>query len=87
MDQILIHASGCLLSLYPESLRWLLVKGKMEEAEKLYRKIARVNGKELPEERLEIETKTGNETRLGDIRDLFRTRYLRATTVVTCFSW
>ena len=58
----------------PESLRWMLVKGKMEEAEQLYRKIARINGKELPEKSLEIDPIEVTQTRLGNSRDLFKTR-------------
>ena len=73
-------------SLTPESLRWLLVKGKMKEAEKLYRKIARVNGKELPEEELEIDTVI-DAKRLGDFRDLFKTKVLTKTTLISCFCW
>ena len=73
--------------LSPKSLRWLLVKGKMKEAEQLYRKIARVNGKELPEEGLEIDTRTDDKTRLGDIRDLFKTRSLTRTTLISWFCW
>lgn len=71
----------------PESLRWLLVKGKMEKAEKLYRKIARVNGKELPMEELEIDTRTDEKTRLGDFRDLFKSRSLTMTTLISWFCW
>lgn len=73
--------------LSPESLRWLLVKGKMEEAEKLYRKIARINRKQLPMEGLEIDTGTDKETRLGDVRDLFKTRSLAKTTLISWFCW
>ncbi|KAJ7355088.1 hypothetical protein OS493_027877 [Desmophyllum pertusum] len=71
----------------PESLRWLFVKGKMDEAEKLYRKIARVNGKELPEEALKIDTGNDAKTRLGDFRDLFKTKSLTKTTLISCFCW
>ena len=74
-------------SLIPESLRWLLVKGKMEEAEKLYRRIARMNGKTLPAEGLEIDTATDAQTRLGDFRDLFKTRHLTKTTLISWFCW
>jgi len=71
----------------PESLRWLLVKGKMEDAEKLYKKIARVNRKELPKEGLEIDTGTDDNTRLGDIRDLFKSRSLAKTTLISWVCW
>lgn len=74
-------------SFTPESLRWLLVKGKMVEAEKLYRKIARINGKELPEEGLEIDTGNDAKQRLGDFRDLFKTKSLTKTTLISCFCW
>ena len=74
-------------SLTPESLRWLLVKGKMEEAEKLYRRIARMNGKTLPGESLEIDTATDKQTRLGDFRDLFKTRHLTKTTLISWVCW
>lgn len=59
----------------------------MKEAEQLYRKIARVNGKELPEEGLEIDTRTDDKTRLGDIRDLFKTKSLTRTTLISWFCW
>ena len=35
--------------LVPESPRWLVVKGKRQEAEKVIRKIAATNGKIYPE--------------------------------------
>ena len=59
----------------------------MVEAEKLYRKIARINGKELPVEGLEIETGNDTKQRLGDFRDLFKTKYLTKTTLISCFCW
>ena len=37
-------------SMCPESPRWLISKGKFEQAEKTLRYIAKVNGRELPTE-------------------------------------
>jgi len=71
----------------PESLRWLLVKGKMEEAEELYRKISRINGQELPEKSLEIDSIEVTQTRLGNFRDLFKTRTLAKTTLISWLCW
>ena len=59
----------------------------MVEAEELYRKIARVNGKELPVEGLDIDTRNDVKTRLGDFRDLFKTKSLTKTTLISCFCW
>ena len=56
----------------------------MVEAEKLYRKISRINGKELLEEGLEIDTGNDAKQRLGYFRDLFKTKSLTNTTLISC---
>ena len=74
-----------LLGLYfcvPESVRWLIGAGKIEEAKKIVRQAARVNGKEAPEHLLKAadlfsakieENKTKvNSTKKATILDLFR---------------
>ena len=36
-------------SVLPESARWLIAQGKLDKAEKVMRKVAKVNGTNLPE--------------------------------------
>lgn len=45
----------------PESARWLLVKGRTEEANKLIKRVAAINKKKIPENLLD-------EVRFGYIR-------------------
>ena len=40
--------SSCLYSFLPESVRWLLVNDKVEEAENLLKKIAAINKRDYP---------------------------------------
>jgi hypothetical protein len=75
----------------PESLRWLLVKGKIDEAKKTLQTAARVNKKVISDNDMilfgdwndEDETKE----RLGDIRDLFASRAMAHRTLLSWFCW
>lgn len=76
----------------PESLRWLIVQGKVEEAKEILRKIADFNKKELKEADLALLDETSREEsaqvlRFGDVRDLFATRKLGIRTVVSWCGW
>ena len=70
----------------PESLRWLLVRGKTEEAVDLCKNIARINKKEVAEGELNLEgIEVGQ--RLGDLRDLFGTRSIAKKTLIMWYLW
>ncbi|KAL9952116.1 hypothetical protein ACROYT_G039324 [Oculina patagonica] len=71
----------------PESLRWLIVTGKTEQALELCKNIARVNGKEISEGELHFEENQGRRERLGDIRDLFGSRFMAKKTLIIWYSW
>ena len=75
------------LSFSPESLRWLIVKGKTDEALKLCKNIARVNGKEIQEGELQFEENQEQQQRLGDIRDLFGSRDMIKKTLIMLYCW
>ena len=64
----------------------MIVKGKTEEALKICKNVARVNGKEISEEELHLEDFKVDQ-RLGDIPDLFRSRSLAKNTLIMWYCW
>ena len=70
-------------SFTPESVRWLLKKGRVSEAREILKKVARINGKEMPEEELDLP----KEERLGDFRDLFSSLKMMHKTLGSWFAW
>ena len=71
------------LSYSPESVRWYLVKGRTEKAEEVLQKVAKFNKKPIPEEPL----KNYEKQRLGDVRDLFKSRSMTHKTLVSWYCW
>jgi len=67
----------------PESVRWLLKKGRESEARTIFSNVARLNGKEMPEEALELP----KEEKLGDLRDLFSSRKMAHKTLGSWLMW
>ncbi|KAM7440832.1 hypothetical protein ABFA07_010066 [Porites harrisoni] len=80
-------ASGILLVsgwfFIPESVRWLLKKGRQSEARTILAKVARLNKKEMPA----VELKMPKEETLGDLRDLFSSRKMAHRTLVSWLIW
>jgi len=70
--------------LTPESVRWLMLKGKLEEAKAIFKKMAKVNKRIMPDEELDV---PHDSDRLGDVRDLFRTRKMVQTTLLSWYCW
>ncbi|KAK3751158.1 hypothetical protein QZH41_015477 [Actinostola sp. cb2023] len=68
----------------PESIRFLLLKDKTAEAEKTLRKIAKINGREYPNEPLNNFV-FNKEQRQGSILDLVRTKKMLHITVSLFF--
>ncbi|XP_056869271.1 solute carrier family 22 member 13-like isoform X2 [Takifugu flavidus] len=72
--------------LLPESARWLMTQGRKEEAQKELMRVARVNGRKIPEHlltKLEMEALLKKENML----DIFRIPYLRKQTFILGFIW
>ncbi|XP_062565328.1 organic cation transporter protein [Armigeres subalbatus] len=90
--QFVITAPGaCLLLVWywcPESPRWLLAKGRIEELKAIIDQAARVNGFKLPqgyEKTLQVsETETSGD--VVSVFDLFRMKFLR-TTLLMLIVW
>lgn len=70
-------------SFSPESVRWFLVKGKTKQAENILHKVAKFNKKPIPHEKLQDCEKQ----RLGDLRDLFKSKSIAHKTLVSWFCW
>ncbi|XP_019518264.1 PREDICTED: solute carrier family 22 member 13 isoform X1 [Hipposideros armiger] len=70
----------------PESARWLLTRGRVEEAKRLIQKAASVNKRKLSPELLSqlVPEKTGPS---GNALDLFRHPQLRKVTLILFFVW
>ncbi|KAJ8343532.1 hypothetical protein SKAU_G00308610 [Synaphobranchus kaupii] len=88
--QLIIASPLALVIIYiwlvPESARWLLDRGKTEEAEKVILMVAAVNRRKIPDNILEkvVDNKKGDR---GTIRDLFTSPLLRKYLFTVMFSW
>ena len=61
-----------------------MVKGKIEEAKEIFRKMAKVNKTTMPDEELKM---PDDDQRLGDVRDLFVTRKMVQKTLLSWYCW
>lgn len=76
--------------IFMESPRWLLSRGRWTDAEKILKKIVRLNKKktELSKESLDnLEESLRNETQTISLRQLFRLPRLRLRTMTLMFNW
>ncbi|XP_046579592.1 solute carrier family 22 member 5-like [Haliotis rubra] len=75
-----------------ESIRWLAVKGHLEEARRIVTRIAKFNKKPVPDMSIleliaEEERAERNKAKSYSYIDLVRTRTLRSRTLITSFLW
>nr|KAG5713612.1 hypothetical protein BaRGS_024660 [Batillaria attramentaria] len=76
----------------PESIRWLLVHERVDEAQAILCHVSRRNGKAEPDVSrtralVRTELSRARANRLYSFRDLFRSRDLTRRTLVWCFIW
>ena len=70
-------------SITPESVRWLLKKGREAEARETLSKVAKINRKQMPEESLALP----KQEKLGEFRDLFASMKMVHKTLGSWFIW
>ncbi|XP_048806559.1 solute carrier family 22 member 13-like [Lagopus muta] len=70
----------------PESARWLVTKGKIEEAKKYLKKAASINKRTIPPEMLD-QLKGETQTKSGSILDLLRNKQLLKVTLIIMCAW
>ncbi|KAG1697399.1 Carcinine transporter [Nymphon striatum] len=73
--------------LIPESVRWLLSQKRFTEAEAILRKIAKTNGKEIPDNVIQAMKDTKQKTEQPNISELFKTPNMRKKTLVIMICW
>ncbi|NXX01628.1 S22AD protein, partial [Larus smithsonianus] len=87
----------------PESARWLVTKGRIEEAKKVLQKAASINKRTIPPGLLEqpwvsfawfdslafciFKLKPETKTKPGSVLDLFRKKHLRKVTLIMSCTW
>ncbi|GFO30694.1 solute carrier family 22 member 21 [Plakobranchus ocellatus] len=77
----------------PESARWLATKGRQTEAYAVLKKMAKVNGRELPEAAMDtiktiaVTEKTSRKGKEYSYLDLFKGRATTKLTVIFSFQW
>ncbi|XP_015276447.1 PREDICTED: solute carrier family 22 member 13-like [Gekko japonicus] len=70
----------------PSSARWLLTRGKIEEAKKTIRRAASINKRSAPEELLN-QLAPEKKAKPGNILDLFRKAHLRKLILIMAWVW
>lgn len=73
--------------LVPESVRWLMTHGKIAQAEKILKRVAKINRKEMPDDTLGLPRDQKGAQQEAGFTDLFRTRSMTKKTIISWISW
>ncbi|XP_028290854.1 solute carrier family 22 member 13-like [Gouania willdenowi] len=77
---------GIFFWILPESARWLITQGRKDEAIRLIRRVAQVNGRKVPDDmldKLEVEASPQR----GTMLDIFRISYIRKRALIMNCIW
>jgi len=69
----------------PESPRWLIAKGRYEEANEIIQKCAKVNGVTLPDK--VVDSSSEEKTEHQSVLKMFTSPKLLARTLIIYFNW
>ncbi|XP_061783759.1 solute carrier family 22 member 13-like [Nerophis lumbriciformis] len=87
--QYVLGAAYCPLVLYmwwiPESARWLLSQGRIEEAKMLIKRVASINKQEVPENALDGMGVEEKKVKRGAMKIIFTTTKLLIYLLIVCF--
>ncbi|XP_033741750.1 uncharacterized protein LOC117328333 [Pecten maximus] len=72
--------------LIPESPRWLINKGRFDEAEEILRKAAKINKKELPSKQI-LDRDMRDDTKTEKVYKIFTSRVLFIRTLIILYNW
>ena len=77
-----------LTRLIPESPRWLISKGRKDDAVKIIKRTAKVNKAHVPEHMYDIKDDDVNvEMKKGKLWHIFASAVLLKRTLILCFAW
>lgn len=62
----------------------MVLKGKVKRAEVILKRVSEVNGKEMPKDDL---MEPEDQTRIGDVRDLFSSKLMARKTLLSWYIW
>eukprot|EP00794_Sanderia_malayensis_P010680 gene10680-11814_t len=71
----------------PESIRWLCLNGRTEDAMEIIKRIAKVNGRSAPDAKLAEIEKDNNEKSSGNILNLFRPMKMAVSSFIQGYAW
>uniref|UniRef100_A0A8D0CAZ0 Solute carrier family 22 member 13b n=1 Tax=Salvator merianae TaxID=96440 RepID=A0A8D0CAZ0_SALMN len=80
------YRNECPILALPESARWLVSRGRIEEAKKLLQKAASINRRTIPQQLLD-QLKPEKEIKSASVLDFFRNRRLGKMTFVMSSIW
>ncbi|KAF7669412.1 hypothetical protein LDENG_00203380 [Lucifuga dentata] len=82
----LLLVLGMYYWILPESARWLMTQGRKEDVQKEIQRAARVNGRKVPEDLLDM-LEVEASSRSGNMVDIFRLSYLRKRALIMSYVW
>ena len=85
-NQLLRISISFFVRFIPESVRWLRIQGRLDDATEILRKVAKMNKKEFPAVKLAPVTERGTTLKASPL-DIWRPRKMALKTLIQGFAW